>query len=497
MIELEPPTPANRRLAANVHPAGWTNTAPEGRYHLVVIGAGTAGLVAASVAAGLGARVALVERRLMGGDCLNVGCVPSKGLIAAARAAAAGASVEFSAAMERMREVRADISVNDSAQRFREKGVDVYFGDARFVDRQTIAVDDCRLRFRRAIIATGARAMAPPIPGLDSARYLTNESVFSLTELPASLGVIGAGPIGCELAQAFARLGSRVHLISDSADAGGPTLLPREDPEAAAIVREALRRDGVSLHSHGKQVRVARDGEQTRVECDASPDYPIVVEKLLVAAGRAPNVEGMGLEDVGIEFDPKQGVKVDDRLRTTNARVFAAGDVCSEYKFTHAADFQARLAVRNALMPWPLNRGKASGLVIPWCTYTTPELAHVGLTQRGAAKQNTQLRTFRQELAEVDRSLLAGETEGFVKIHLHAKHDRILGATIVAPHAGELIGELSLAMTHGLGLGKIATAIHPYPTVAEAIRKCGDAYNRTRLTPTVKRVLDAWLRLTR
>jgi pyruvate/2-oxoglutarate dehydrogenase complex dihydrolipoamide dehydrogenase (E3) component len=503
LAQLQPDDQHNERLQANVRPPEWANPEPLKRYNLVVIGAGTAGLVTAAGAAGLGAKVALVERELMGGDCLNVGCVPSKGIISSARAAAAvrdaaefgvnvpdGVSVDFGAVMDRMRRLRAEISPNDSAERFRELGVDVFFGEARFGGANTVEVGETKLRFKKAVIATGARAAAPPIAGLEEVDYLTNESVFSLTELPKRFGVIGAGPIGCELAQSFARFGSEVYLIESTHG-----ILPREDQDAASIVKESLLRDGVKLLCCGKETAVSATGSGTRIKLDSHDEqHDITVDQLLVAAGRAPNVDGLNLEAVGVEYDPRTGVVVNDRLQTTNKRIYAAGDVCSEYKFTHAADFQARIVIQNALF---LGRTKASALTIPWCTYTSPEIAHIGISEHEAKERGAQIDTFVQPMAEVDRAVLEGELDGFVKIHVRRGTDQIAGATVVARNAGDLIGEISLAMTHGLGLKKIGSTIHPYPTQAEAIRKLGDAYNRTRLTPRIKWLFEKWLKWTR
>jgi pyruvate/2-oxoglutarate dehydrogenase complex dihydrolipoamide dehydrogenase (E3) component len=490
----------NIRLEANVHPPDWVNPTPKDRYHLVVIGAGTAGLVTAAGAAGLGAKVALVERELMGGDCLNVGCVPSKAVISAGRAAEAvrragefgvrvpeGVTVDFAAAMERMRLLRAKISPADSVERFTSLGVDVFLGGGKFVSSDTVEVADKKLRFRKAVIATGARAAAPPIDGLGSVEYLTNETVFSLTELPKRLGVIGAGPIGCELAQTFAQFGSEVFLVESTHG-----ILPREDQEAAAIVKDGLIRSGVNLLCCGRNLKLSPGTERkVRLSVESHDEgYSEEVDALLVAVGRAPNVNGLGLENVGVEFDPKVGVKVDDRSRTTNPRIFAAGDVCSNFKFTHAADFMARNVIRNALF---LGRAKTSSLIIPWSTYTTPEIAHVGLTREQAEAQGIAVSTFTQEFADVDRAILEGETEGFVKVHVKSGSDQIVGATVVAKNAGDMISELTLALQHGIGLGKIASVIHPYPTQAEAIRKLGDQYNRTRLTPFVASLFRKWL----
>jgi pyruvate/2-oxoglutarate dehydrogenase complex dihydrolipoamide dehydrogenase (E3) component len=492
----------NLALVAHVHPSDWTNPTPDGRYNLVVIGGGTAGLVTAAGAAGLGAKVALVERHLMGGDCLNFGCVPSKGLISAARRAAGireGAEfgvtagdvrVDFAAAMERMRRLRAGISRHDSVRRFAGLGVDVYLGEARFTGRDSVMVDGVELSYHTAVIATGARAAAPPIPGLNEVPYLTNETLFSLTERPRRLAVIGAGPIGCEMAQSFARFGSEVHLVEAM-----PGILPREDRDAAQLVQERLQRDGVRVLCGGKELQLSRgDGDTVRlqVHCEGTA-HDLTVDRLLVAVGRAPNVEGLNLEAAGVAYD-KKGVKVDDTLRTTNKRIFACGDICSSHQFTHAADFQARLVIQNALF---FGRKKSSALIIPWATYTSPEVAHVGLYERDAKERGLAITTFTQPLREVDRALLDGETEGFVRVHVRTGTDEIVGATIVAEHAGDLISELTLAMTNKIGLGKIANTIHPYPTQAEAIRKVGDQYNRSRLTPKVKGLMTrllAWRR---
>lgn len=495
----------NRTLIANVHPPEWVNPVPTGRYNMVVIGAGTAGLVTANGAAGLGAKVALVERHLMGGDCLNVGCVPSKALIRAARAFAdvrdagatgvrvtAGTSVDFAAVMERMRRLRARISPIDGAPRYKGLGIDVFLGHAKFTSPDTVEVGGQTLHFARACIATGARAFVPEVPGLREAGFLTNETVFNLTELPKRLVSIGAGPIGCELAQAFQRFGSQVHLLEPS-----DHVMHREDREAAEIVQHAMLRDGVKLYTQMKVQRVSiRGGEKVVTITQGGREIEIACDAILVAAGRAPNVEGLGLEAANVKYDVRAGVAVDDELVTSNPRVYAAGDVASRFKFTHAADFLARTVIENALFKTGLlriaGRKKASALVIPWCTYTDPEIAHVGRTTRELEESGTPHRTFVQELKDVDRAILDGEEEGFVKVHVEAKSDRILGATVVARHAGDMIGELTLAIMKGVGVGSLSRVIHPYPTQADAIRRTGDAYNRTRLTPRAK-ALTTWL----
>ncbi len=493
----------NRRLVSHVHPEDWVNPQPAERYNLVVVGAGTAGLVCAAGAAGLGARVALVERHLLGGDCLNVGCVPSKALIGAARAAAAlrnaeqfgikrpdTLQIDFAAVMERMRRLRADIAPHDSVQRFTELGVDVFLGEGHFLDRHTVAVGERRLHFAKAVIATGARATAPPIDGLADVDYLTNETVFSLTELPRRLAIIGAGPIGCEMAQAFARFGAEVVLIESVHG-----ILPREDRDAAEFVLQSLRVDGVKLLCCGERLQIgpADEGSIRLAVHSHGTRHDLLVDRLLVAVGRAPNVEGLGLDDAGVTFDSK-GVTVNDRLQTSNPDIYAAGDVCSAYQFTHAADFMARIVIRNALF---FGRASARSLIVPWCTYTDPEIAHVGLYEKQAQEQGLAVDTFTREFRQVDRTILEGQTDGLVRVHVRKGTDTILGATIVAANAGDLISEITLAMKHKLGLKKIADTIHPYPTRAEAIRQVGDAYNRTRLTPFARNLfarLMAWRR---
>lgn len=502
--EVLPRDEYNATLIANVHPPDWQNPEPAPRYNLVVVGAGTAGLVTAAGAAGLGAKVALVERHLLGGDCLNVGCVPSKCMIRSARVSgdlavaaalgvqvSAGIAVDFSAVMERMRRLRARISHHDSVHRFHEQlGVDVFLGEGRFTGPDTVAVEDKTLRFKKAVIATGARAAHPPIPGLAEAGFLTNETVFSLTERPQRLAIIGGGPIGCEFAQAFRRLGCAVTIVEME-----PQFLLREDPDAAALLLTVLQREGIDVRLNTTLKKVTLSGQDKHLHVESAGQQAILtVDAILVGVGRVPNVEGLNLEAVGVQYDKKKGVVVNDRLQTTNPRIYAAGDICMDYKFTHVADAAARVVIQNSLF---LGRKKLSTLTIPWCTYTDPEIAHVGLSGRDAEKQGIAVQTFLVPMPEVDRAVVDGEEEGFVKIHVKKGTDQILGATIVARHAGEMINEITLAMTKKIGLGTLATVIHPYPTQAEAIRKAADTYNRTRLTPFVKKLFSAWLTWTR
>jgi pyruvate/2-oxoglutarate dehydrogenase complex dihydrolipoamide dehydrogenase (E3) component len=486
-------------LLGNVHPSTWRNPIPKDKYDLAILGAGPAGLVAARAATALGAKVALIERNLIGGDCLNVGCVPSKAIIRSSRLYAEmrngenfGAQVpkngcvDFPAVMERMRRIRTRISRSDSARRLSAEGVDVYFGEARFVGLKEISVDGKTLRFKKALIATGARPKPPACPGLAESGYLTNENVFNLTERPQRLLVIGGGPLGCELAQAFCRLGSYVIIAQIN-----PMFLPKEERDAAQILSDALTRDGVEIHLNTKVVAVRTEGGQKTADLVSDDNkFSVSVDEILAGTGRSPNVEGLTLEAAGVQYDTETGILVNDFLQTTNARIYAAGDVCLKHKFTHTADASARIVVQNALF---LGRKRMSALTIPWCTYTDPEIAHVGLYVREARENSIPVKTYTIPMHDVDRAVIDGEDEGFVKIHVREGTDQILGATIVARHAGEMINGLSLAISSGIGLRAVARVIHTYPTQAEAIKMAADAYNRSRLTPAIKSLAARWL----
>ncbi|MGD2187758.1 MAG: mercuric reductase [Desulfobacterales bacterium] len=497
--QAQPYDAHNQHLLENVHPFDYANPEPDGKYNMVVIGAGTAGLVTAAGTAGLGGKVALIERDLMGGDCLNVGCVPSKALIRAARAVAdvraagqfgvqvpAGVRVDFPAIMERMRRLRAAISKHDSVRRFSELGIDVFLGSARFSAPDAVEVDGKTLKFARACIATGSRPLELPIPGLAEAGFLTNETVFSLTELPRRLGVIGAGPIGCELAQSFARFGSDVTLIEAMHG-----IMPNEDPRAAEVVENVMEKDGVKLRCCGKNLEVRKQNDGVHLMVDShGTHYDEVVDQVLLAVGRAPSVDGLNLKAAGVQYD-KKGVKVNARLQTTNRHIYAAGDICFPYKFTHTADATARILIQNALF---FGRSKTNALTIPWCTYTDPEVAHVGLYPHEAEVKGIAADTITVEMNSLDRAILEGDDDGFLDIYLKKGTDEILGATMVCRHAGDMISEITLAMVAGAGMGTIARTIHPYPTQAEAIKKAGDAYNRTRLTPRVQKIFKTLLK---
>jgi pyruvate/2-oxoglutarate dehydrogenase complex dihydrolipoamide dehydrogenase (E3) component len=500
---IQPDDEYNRRLVQNVHPLHWVNPEPYGRYNLVVIGAGTAGLVTAVVAAALGAKVALIEKHLMGGDCLNVGCVPSKAVIRAARVwadvrhaeefgvhLAGTVKYDFAAVMARMRQLRARISQNDSADRFKKLGVEVFLGEGRFTGADTVEVGGKTLTFKKAAICTGARAAAPSIPGLQNTGYLTNETVFALTDLPRRLAVIGAGPIGCEMAQAFARFGSQVSLFEQMG-----RILPREDADAAAIVQTRMNAEGVSFVFDSNVTRVERRGAEKVLHYAVNGGTKeIAVDDILVGIGRAPNVEGLGLEKTGVAYDTTHGVKVNARLQTSNPRIYAAGDICFPFKFTHTADAMAQIVIQNALFPHPFGLGYArtDSLIIPWCTYTEPEIAHVGMYEADAKAKGIEVDTFTFRLDEVDRAILDGEEDGFARVHVKKGTDQLVGATIVAGHAGDLISELTVAMKAGKGLRTITGTIHPYPTQAEVIKKVANAWRKTTLSEGKKKMLRRW-----
>ena len=486
MLRIDPNLPHNGlddlELCRNGRPADWRNPTPRAPYHLLVIGAGPAGLVAARAAAALGARVALVEKNLLGGLSLNYGCVPSQALIRTSRLYAemrnaetygarspANIEVDFPLAMARMRRVRARAGRVDSAPRIAAAGIDLFFGSATFVGPDTVDIDGQRVRFKKAMIATGSRSLLPTIPGLDDAGYLTNETLFDLTELPKTLLVIGGGPVGCQVAQALCRFGCRVVIAHAE-----PLFLPKEERDAAQLLAEALARDGVEIHLNTTAVNVRVEGGKKIIETLNDGNVATIkVDQILTGIGRVPALSGLNLEAAGVAYDANVGIVVDDFLRTTNKRIFAAGDVCLEHQYTDTAEASARIVVRNALC---FGRERLSALTIPWCTYTDPEIAHVGLYVRQARARGIPVKTFTVPMHDVDRALTDGEESGFVKVHVREGSDKILGATIVARHAGEMINDLSLALVAGIGLETIAHIIHAYPTQAEGIKKAAMAY---------------------
>jgi len=469
---------------------------------MILIGGGSAGLVTAIVAAGLGAKVALIEKYLMGGDCLNVGCVPSKAIIRSAKTMgeimaaqefgiiSGGAQVNFGEVMTRIRRVQAQLSPNDSVWRYRDAGVDVFLGEGRFTGPDTIEMAGATLKFKKAVITTGSRPLHPEIPGLVEAGYLTNETVFNLTEQPKRLAIVGGGPIGCELAQAFRRLGSEVTLFHNA-----DHILNREDADAAEIVQKVFLREGIKLALNSQVTQITTQGDEKIVRFTmAKEEGTITVDEILVATGRVPNIENLGLETVGVQSDARKGISVNDYLQTTNPNIYAAGDVAMAYKFTHAANAAARIVIQNAFFH---GRKKLSDLKMPWCTYTDPEIAHVGLYDYDAKEKGIKIDTYTIYFDDNDRAVADGEENGFVKVHTLKGKDTIVGATIVARAAGDMINEITLAMVAGVGLKTIGNVIHPYPTQAEAIARVAGLYTRSRLTPTVKWLFSGWMKFNR
>lgn len=479
--------------------ASWRNPQPRRPYHLLIVGAGPAGLGAARVAISRGARVALIERDLLGGVCLNEGCIPSKTLIRTSRLyremrdaenlggrTPGGIVVDFPAIMERVRRIRARLARREPAERLIALGIDLYLGEARFAGHDSVVVGGATLRFKRALIATGARPARPRIPGLEEVGYLTYENVFDLNERPKRLLVIGGGPVGCELAQAFARLGSRVTIVQDE-----PMFLGHEERDAAQLLSDALARDGIEIHLDTQTTRVRVEGDDTVADLvHDDTAHAVAVDRILVGVGTHANVRDLGLEAAGVAYDPSDGIAVDDFLRTTNPRIFAAGDVCAGKLFPHIESAAAHVVVANALFR---GRKRLSAEIIPWCTFTDPEIAHVGMYVTEARRRNIPVKTFTILMHEVDRAITDGEEEGFVKLHVRDGTTELLGATVVASHAGELINEISLAMSAGLDLHALARVNQPYPTQSQAIKMAARAGVELRPSPVRAWLATKWL----
>ncbi len=497
--QLFPDDIHNQTLIQRTSPQDWVNPEPAPMYAMVAVGGGTAGLIVSIIVASLGGKVALIERGFMGGDCLVTGCVPSKSLIRPARlahemlhASRLGISPkennadDFAHVMERLRRIRADISRHDSAERYTSLGVDVFRGHAHFTGEHSLEVAGKTLHFKKAAICTGARAMHPDVPGLADVGFVTNESVFNLTELPKQLTVMGGGPIGCELAQAFARLGSKVTIVQRS------TFLSHEDPEASALLAKVFADEGINVLLHTKVLRAEKNAAGQKVlvvQQDGGQEMQVVSDEILIGAGRVPNVEDLGLEAAGVRFSPK-GIEVDDNLRTSNKDIFAAGDCCMAWKFTHAADAAAQIVVQNALF---MGKKRLSSLAMPWCTYTDPEIAHVGWYEKDAQKNGVEVDFYSIDMNEIDRAVTDGENLGFVKVMVKKGSDKILGATIVSSHAGEMISTITTAMVGGMGLAALANVIHPYPTQSSAIKRVAGLYKKSTLTPRIAKILRWWL----
>lgn len=469
-------------MAAGCHDMKALSNSSRQPYDLLILGAGPAGLAAARTAAENGFRVALIEAHRLGGLALHYGSVPSQALIRTSRLYAEmrdaqlyGAQtptpveVDFALAMARMQRILTRIGRLNSADHVIASGVDLFFGKGRFTGKDTVDVDGLQLRFKKALIATGSRSLLPRIPGLEGAGFLTNETVFDLTTLPKNLLVIGGGPVGCELAQAFARFGARTIIVHAE-----PLFLPLEERDAAQLLTQALAHDGVEIHLNTRVINVqVCNGKKIVETVNDGNVATLEVDEIVTGIGRLPAILGLNLEAAGVTYQPDNGIDVDDFLRTSNPRVFAAGDACLKRRFIDIAEASALIATHNAL-----HRGRArlSSLTIPWCTYTDPEIAHVGLYVREAREQGISVKTFTVPLHDVVRAIVDSEENGFIKIHVQEGTDKILGATVVARHAGEMINGLSLAMVAGIGLSTIASVIHAYPTQAQAIKKAAQAY---------------------
>lgn len=466
---IAPIDPANRKTIAQGHPPDWKAPRPKELYDLVVIGGGPAGLSAAFGAAKAGRSVALAERDLPGGTCANFGCTPSKALLRAGRAVFGATDgrkfgyaldapprVDFAAVMTRVRELRAWSTGFDSAEKIAEAGIDLFLGSARFVGPDTAEVDGDRLRFRRALIAAGTRPALPDLPGLDSADTLTNQTVFELTDLPRRLVFLGGGPVSCELAQAFRRLGAEVDLVTH-----GERLLPHEVPEVSEILVKRFEAEGLRVHLGAKAERVDGGSKRLLLAGGAALDY----DAIFIGTGRMPNLDGLGLEAAGVRFSAV-GIEADDRFRTANPAIYAAGDVSRPEKYTHAAEAFAKLALANALDGADRS---SSELVIPRCTYTDPEVAHVGLTPAEADELGTPVEVHRTDLAKYARPVIDGETDGFAA--LYTRDGAIVGATLMSAHAGESIPLLTLAVMNRMTPADLAKVIHCFPTQAEAVMR--------------------------
>lgn len=461
-------------------PDDYKNPYPQERYHLAIVGAGPAGLIAAIGAAGLGANVALIERHTMGGDCLNVGCVPSKCLLDYSKKHPG----DFDGAFSWLREVRAGIAPHDSVTRYTELGVDVFLGDAAFAADGALEVDGTRINARRYAICTGASAAVPPIPGLRECNPLTNENVFELREKPDSIAILGAGPIGCELAQAFARLGVEVHLFERADRVLGP-----ESPRASAIIGDALVASGVNVHLSSGVESVSADGSGVVV---TNGEGEFRTDEVLVALGRRPNTADLNLAAVDVALDDQGLIKVDEKLRSSNSAIFAAGDCAAKLQFTHHADAQARVVVQNALFA---PTASVAGFVVPHCTYTSPEVASVGASEASLEQAGTEYDTYEVAFNELDRGRAEDDNTGYAQVFCAKGSDKILGASVVGHDAGEQLAPLCLMMSNQLGLGAAAKTILAYPTRSEYVKRLGDAYNRTRFTPLAQRITKFWFKL--
>ena len=473
-----------------VRPAQWRNPTPSGRYDWLIVGAGPAGITAAERAAALGAKVALVERHWLGGNSLNVGSVPSKSLIYTGslcsdlRKAAdyfqpvdRGTVADFAAITSRMQRLHARIAEYHSAHRLERLGVDIHFGKARFLDDQSIDVDGIALNFSKALIATGARPRPADIRGLDQVGYRTSTEIFDMPGIPKKLAVVGGGPLGCELAQAFCRLGSDVTIIQND-----PKFLPREERDAAEILSRSMARDGIEIRLNTSVVGAhLTNGKKTLELLSNAQSSSVETDEILLSVGRIANVEDLALDRCGVSCNDDGGIIVDAFLRSANPHIYAAGDVCMSHKFTHVAKFTATMATENALRDAKRNHHE---LIVPWCTFTDPEIAHVGMQVWEAKAQGIGVTTYTVMMHDVDRAIIDEQDTGFVKVHVRDGTDCILGATVVASRASEMVNEITLAMNAGIGMRGLANVLHIYPSQAEAMHMTSLAFLQKDATPS-------------
>lgn len=457
-------------------------------YNFIVIGGGSAGLVTSLIGAMTKAKVALIEKHKMGGDCLNSGCVPSKALISSAKVAKmfkqhasygfedVEYAVNFPQVMERIQKIIGKIEPKDSMERYTELGVDCFQGEAKIVSPHEVQVNDRTLTARNIIIATGARPFIPPIPGIDQVECLHSDNLWEIREQPQRLLLIGGGPIGCEMAQSFCRLGSQVAIMDLL-----PTIMPKEDPDIVQFVLNSFQADGIELLTgiQLKEIRASQQGHQA-VYVKEGKEGVWDFDRVIVATGRKANTQGFGLEELGIELAPNGTIKVDPYLRTSIPNIYACGDVAGPYQFTHMAGHQAWYTAVNALLS-PFTKFKVDYSVVPWCTYTDPEVARVGLSETEAKEQGIPHEVTRYDLEDLDRAITEGVDSGMVKIITPPGKDKILGATICSQHAGDLLAEFVLAMKHDLGLNKILGTIHPYPTFAEAAKYAAGEWKKAHV----------------
>ena len=461
----------NRKLLKEVFPKGWKNPKAAHLYDLVVVGAGPGGMTAAVLASHYNLKIALIEKHHMGGECLNVGCIPSKAFLRSSRtvneflhAKEMGInvkewSVDFSKVMQRVRELRSSVGRFDDVTNFQKMGIGVFLGNGEFIGSEELKVDNQKLRFKKAILATGTQPAVLDIPGLKETGFLTNQTVFNLTSLPKRLAVIGAGALSCELSQAFKRFGSEVTIISH-----GPRILSQEDDTAAEMLQEVFEKEGIRFLFNTNVKKIEKKGKGKVLTFENS-NKSLVVDEILMAVGRTPSIHGYGLERANVIADSKKGIAVNDLLQTSNPNIYSIGDM--QYKFTHISTEHAKMAVENA---FGNGNRKKSSLVVPWCTFTDPEIAHVGMTEGEMRKQGIPYQALMLDMKDVPRAILDSETTGFFKLYVKEGTDEILGATLMSSHAGEMISEITTSITSGGGLAAIIRAIHPFPTQSEVFR---------------------------